>query len=133
MMIAMRWRPRGAAVAALLLAAGCVAAAAGAGAAAGIYVTTRGVKSEVNQPPAELARRTDAAFGVLLIEVTETRTAGSGRTVERRGRTGEYVVGVKIEGRDSASSTIEVEARKSATSWDKDYARRVLTAILEQP
>jgi hypothetical protein len=37
---------------------------------------------------------------------------------------------VTLETQDSGSVKVEVTARRSAVTWDKDYARRVLERIV---
>jgi hypothetical protein len=118
-------------VAALFLLAGCVFAAAGAGAGAAIHLSDRGVESVV---PASVDRTFDAsrqAFQELGITAGRQTSERDGAT-ERRELEGsttdrEITVIIKAEG-DGAH--VEIVARKSAVTWDKDFARRIMEKIV---
>ena len=112
--------------------AGCVVAAAGAGAGGGVYFTQRGVESVV---PASLDRTYDAtqqAFQQLHVRETKTTAQPGGgeekREVEGAASDREVTVTLQSEGR--GSTRVQVIAKKSAVTWDKDFARRLLETIV---
>jgi hypothetical protein len=112
--------------------AGCVVAAAGAGAGGGIYFTQRGVESVV---PASLDRTYDAtqqAFQQLHVRETKTTAERGGgeekREVEGAASAREVTVTLTSEGK--GSTRVQVIAKKSAVTWDKDFARRLLETIV---
>ena len=112
---------------------GCVVAAAGAGAGGGIYLTSRGVESVLTSPVADVANATEAAFVELGIQRTGLEVDDeSGRRVFRgEPESGEPDVTVTLEPEDSGSTRVEVTARTSVVTWDKDYARTVIEKIVE--
>jgi uncharacterized protein DUF3568 len=121
------------ALAALLLgsATGCVAAAA-AGAAGGIYATTRGVESLVNGSIDQVATRSEAVMRDMGIVQDASSTENSGAKRELKGKKGDLDVTVQLEQSDTATTKVEVYARKNLAEWDKDYARSVLEQIVQK-
>jgi predicted small secreted protein/carbon monoxide dehydrogenase subunit G len=112
---------------------GCLVAAAGAGAGGAIYINDRGVESLVATPmdPAFGAAR--AAFAAL--EVTETKTKteqeGSGERRELSGETSDREITVTLR-TEGSSTRVEVVVRRSAVTWDKDFARRIMEEIVSR-
>lgn len=116
----------------MIAASGCVVAAAGAGAGGGIYLTSRGVESIVTSSLEEASDATERAFDEL--DITRTGVDIDDEDARRvyRGEPadGGPDVTVTLETQDSGSVKVEVTARRSAVTWDKDYARRVLERIV---
>jgi hypothetical protein len=112
-------------------ASACVAAAA-AGAAGGIYATTRGVESLVAGPVDRVAARAETVMREMGIvqEAASTEKAGAKR--ELKGKHGDLDVTIQMEQQDSATTKVEVYARKNLAEWDKDYAREVLQSIVKK-
>ncbi len=119
--------------AAAWIASGCVLAAAGAGAGGGIYLTSRGVESVVAAPVARTFSAAERAFRELGVKPTGSRSEDEGRRRELTGETGdgEIDVTVSLKSEGASSTKVEVTARKSLVTWDKDFARRVLEKIVE--
>jgi hypothetical protein len=126
-----RTRIHGAILALALASTGCVAAAA-AGAAGAVYATSRGVESVVNGSPDAIATRTRTVFQEMGIAEDAASTKESGAKRELKGKTGDLDVTVQMEQQDSATTKVEVYARKNLAEWDKDYARDVLGRIAKQ-
>ena len=124
-------RLRAAILALALATTGCVAAAA-AGAAGGVYATTRGVESLVNGPIETVAARSQAVMREMGISEEGSSTEDAGAKRELKGKQGDLDVTVQLERRDSATTKVEVSARKNLAEWDKDYARQVLERIVKQ-
>jgi len=114
-------------------ASGCVVAAAGAGAGGGIYLTSRGVESVLASPVPSVADATEAAFRELGIERTglEVDDEDGRRVLRGEPEEGEPDVTVTLQPEDSGSTRVEVTARTSVVTWDKDYARTVIEKIVE--
>lgn len=112
---------------------GCVAAAVGAaaGAAGAIAYTERGASSRVNTSVAEATAATEEAFDHMGIAVTGRETEGD-REVEIRGERGEMDVNAHIEREDAGLTQIDVIAREGTLDYDREYARSVLSEILER-
>ena len=108
---------------------GCVAAAAGA--AGGIYLTSRGAESLVNATTDEATNRARAAFQSMGIQETGYSTDDGGDEQELKGTSGDIDVTVDIERESSTTTKVEVTAKKSAVNWEKDYAKQVLSRIVE--
>ena len=116
---------------ALLLAA-CVVAAAGAGAGGGIYFTERGVESVV---PAAVDRAGAAARQAFQeLKVTQTKSSteqtDDGEQQEIAGSAGGRDVTVTLKPQGKGTTRVQVVARTSAVTWDKDFARAILNKIV---
>src|SRR6184192_4049278 len=115
-----------------LLLAGCVVAAAGAGAGGGIYFTQRGVESVVPVPVERAATAASQAFGALKIRPTKSQAEheddGEKREIEGAAGDREVNVTLKVEGKNS--TRVQVVAKRTAVTWDKDFARSVLDKIV---
>ena len=112
-------------------AAGCVAAAA-AGAAGAIYATSRGVESVVDGSIDKVAARTQAVMREMGITMEGSKIDEGGAKREFKGKQGDLDVTVQLQQQDSATTKVEVYARKNLAEWDKDYARQVLQRIVKQ-
>src|SRR6266704_1155588 len=121
-----------AAVSAAALLAGCMVAAAGAGAGGGIYFTQRGVESVVPVTVDRAATATNQAFGALKIRQTKSQAEqeddGEKREIEGAAGDREVNVTLKVEGKNS--TRVQVVAKRTAVTWDKDFARSVLDKIV---
>jgi protein-tyrosine-phosphatase len=112
-------------------ATGCVAAAA-AGAAGAIYATSRGVESIVDGSIDNVAARTQAVMREMGITMEGSKVDEGGAKREFKGKQGDLDVTVQLQQQDSATTKVEVSARKNLAEWDKDYARQVLQRIVKQ-
>jgi len=110
---------------------GCVVAAAGAGAAAGIHITSQGAEALVDAEIASTATAVRATFRELGIRQTGESTEESGAEHEFKGEVDDLDVTVKLQSKEGGTQ-VEVSARRSVSSWDKDYARRVLGRIVQR-
>ncbi|HEX3273775.1 MAG TPA: hypothetical protein VHR43_02880 [Gemmatimonadales bacterium] len=113
-----------------VLGGGCVAAAA-AGAAGAIYATTRGVESLVARPIDQVAATAESVMRSMSIVQDASSTEKGGSTRELKGKQGDLDVTVQLEQQDTATTKVEVYARKNLAEWDKDYARTVLERIVK--
>jgi len=116
---------------AVLVMGGCIFAAAGAGAGGGIYYSGRGVESIVTTPVERTYSAAEQAFEQLGIQRTNTSTEQEGAS-DRREINGasadrEVTVTLRTEG---SGTKIQVVARTSAVTWDKDFARTILARIV---
>jgi hypothetical protein len=111
-------------------AAGCAAAAA-AGAAGAIYATTRGVESLVATPIDRVVANAEAVMKEMGITQDATSSEKGGAKRELKGKHGDLDVTVQLEQQDTATTKVEVYARKNLAEWDKDYARQVLERIVK--
>jgi len=115
-----------------VLAAACVVAAAGAGAGGGIYFTQRGVESVVPASVDRAAAATQQAFDQLKIKPTKS-TSEQGENGEQReidGTANDRDISVSLKPEGKNSTRVQVVAKKSAVTWDKDFARAVLDKIV---
>jgi len=109
---------------------GCAAAAA-AGAAGAVYATTRGVGSLVAQPIDKVVTTSEAVMKNMGITQTGSSSDDGGAKRELKGTHGDLDVTVHMDRQDSATTKVEVYARKNLAEWDKDYARSVLEKIVK--
>ena len=119
-------------VAAVLTSTGCFLAAAGAGAGGGIYFTQRGVESVVAAPVERASAATEQTFHQLGIRQTKTAAEQEGGQDKREigGATTDREVTVTLTSAAQGSTRVQVVARKSAVTWDKDFARTILEKIV---
>ena len=117
---------------AALLLAGCVVAAAGAGAGGGIYLTQRGVESVVPATAERAAAATTQAFDELKVRQTKSQVEqgedGEKRDIE--GTAGDREVSVTLKAEGKNATRVQVVAKRTAVTWDKDFARAVLDKIV---
>jgi hypothetical protein len=113
------------------VAAGCILAAAGAGAGGAIYFTDRGAESVVAAPGGPVVEATRATFRELGIRETKTSEERDGATEKRsvEGSATDRDVSVSLA-TERGSTRVHVVVRKSAVTWDKDFARAVLEKIV---
>jgi Protein of unknown function (DUF3568) len=107
------------------------AAAAAAGAAGAIYATTRGVESLVAGSIDQVAARSQHVMKEMSIAEVGESTKDSGAKREFKGKHDDLDVTIQLERQDSATTKVEVSARKNLAEWDKDYARSVLEQIVK--
>ena len=114
-----------------LAAGGCLFAAAGAGAGGGIYFFDRGVGSVVTAPVAKASSATQQTFQEMGINQKKTSTEQEGEKDKREidGSTADRDVSVTIQ-TEGTGSRVQVIVRKSAVTWDKDFARTILQRIV---
>ena len=110
--------------------AGACAAAAAAGAAGAIYATTRGVESLVASPIDRVVSSSESVMKDMGIVQDATSSDNGGAKRELKGKHGDLDVTIQMEQQDTATTKIEVSARKNLAEWDKDHARTVLDKII---
>jgi hypothetical protein len=111
----------------------CVpAAAAGAGAASAVYLTSRGAKAQVKGNTQDVEADSRKVLSEQAIQVTNEKVEKSGEHRELQGKKGDLDVTVTINRRDDKTSDVEVTARRSAVTWDKDYAQSLLSSIVRE-
>jgi hypothetical protein len=118
--------------AALVGTSGACVAAAAAGAAGAIYATTRGVESLVSGTVDQVAPRVEAVMRDMSITQDATSTEDGGAKREFKGKHGDRDVTIRLEQKDTATTQVEVTARKNLAEWDKDYAHQVMERIIQQ-
>ena len=117
---------------AALLLAGCMVAAAGAGAGGGIYLTQRGVESVVPATVERAAAATTQAFDELKVRQTKSQVeqGEGGEKREIEGTAGDREVSVTLKPEGTNATRVQVVAKRTAVTWDKDFARSVLDKIV---
>ena len=112
---------------------GCFLAAAGAGAGGAIYVTDRGAEAQVATPVARTLDAARSAFQEYGITETKTSSEQDGaiekRSLEGKTSDREVAVDLKTEG---SGTHVNVVVKKTAVTWDKDFAKKILNRIVEQ-
>jgi hypothetical protein len=110
--------------------AGCVAAAA-AGAAGGVYATTRGAEALVSGSVDQVAARAQTVMNEMNIAPSGEKTETAGDKHQLKGKQGDLDITIDMQRSDSATTKVEVYARKNLAEWDKDYAKEVLERIVK--
>jgi len=115
----------------LFAGSGCVAAAAG-GVGAGLYYSDRGVSSLVTKPidaTFDASKQAFTELGITEKKTSSEQEAGSAQR-ELQGSTADRDVTVTLK-TEGTSTRVEVVASKSAVTWDKDLAKKVLERIVK--
>jgi len=111
---------------------GCVLAAAGAGAGGAVYVTDRGAESVVAAPIAktlEAARGAIQAFGFAETKTSSEQDGGvEKRSLEGKTSDREVEIDLRTEG---SGTHVEVVVKKTAVTWDKDLAKKILSKLVD--
>ncbi len=112
-------------------AAGCLAAAAG-GVGAGMYYSDRGAESLVAAPLDSAYAAARQAFTDLSITETKTSSEESGASAQRalKGTMPDREITITLT-TEGTGTRVEVIASKSAVTWDKDLAKKVLERVIE--
>jgi hypothetical protein len=110
---------------------GCLAAAA-AGAAGGVYLTSRGAESVVEGSVDQVAGRAEAVMTEMGIvkEVESTEHQGDRQVL--KGKQGDLDVTIEVDRESPSTVKVEVTARENLAEWDKDYAKEVLSRIVQK-
>jgi hypothetical protein len=122
--------------------AGCWAAAAGAGAAAGIYYSERGAESRVTASYDQVVMAARRAMSEMGAPVKDTDDPGGVAGVmddkdtqeiklEGTRTDGEGDVEVIVTKDEDEAVKVEVVAKKSPVTWDKEFAGKVLERIVQ--
>ena len=111
---------------------GCMAAAAAAGAGAGVYLTTRGAESFVEGSLENVSDRAKAVMAEEGIALNESDSKEDGEKLELTGKKGDLDVSIELDREDSNTTKVEVSARENLAEWDKDYAQKLLSKIIEK-
>jgi hypothetical protein len=114
-----------------LLSTGCLAAAA-AGAAGGVYLTSRGAESVVEGSVDQIAGRAETVMGEMAIVKEGESTEDQGDKQVLKGKKGDLDITIEIERESESTAKVEVTARENLAEWDKDYAKEVLSQIVEK-
>jgi hypothetical protein len=114
-----------------LLSTGCLAAAA-AGAAGGVYLTSRGAESVVEGSVDQIAGRAETVMGEMAIVKEGESTEDQGDKQVLKGKKGDLDITIEIERESESTAKVEVTARENLAEWDKDYAKEVLSRIVEK-
>ncbi len=113
-----------------LASGGCVAAAAAAGAGAGIYYSDRGAEAQINAPVTNAYTAAQQTFQDMGITQTKTTTQTEDNIESREldGTTSDRDIEVNLKEQGSGTH-VEVVAKKSDVTWDKDLAKQILQQI----
>lgn len=111
---------------------GCMAAAAAAGAGAGIYLTSRGAESIVEGSIGDVAVRAQAVMTEEGIVAEDASTEDNGDKREFKGKKGDLDVTIEMKRESDKTTRVEVTARENLAEWDKEYAQRLLSRIVEK-
>jgi hypothetical protein len=110
---------------------GCLAAAA-AGAAGGVYLTSRGAESVVEGSVDQVAGRAEAVMSELGIVKEGESTEEQGDRQVLKGKKGDLDVTIQVDRESASTVKVEVTARENLAEWDKDYAKEVLSRIVQK-
>ena len=112
---------------------GCFLAAAGAGAGGAIYVTERGAEAQVASPVERTLGATRQTFQELGVTETKSSSEQEGGVEKRslEGKTSDREIEVDLRS-EGTGTHVAVVAKKTAVTWDKDLAKKILNRIVEQ-
>ncbi|HEV2734248.1 MAG TPA: DUF3568 family protein [Longimicrobiaceae bacterium] len=110
----------------------CLAAAAAVGAGGAIAWTQRGASSAVPGSVDQVYQRTEAVFREMGITQTGQSSADQGAERSLKGTREDMEVTVEIERESASTAQVEVYARRNTVEFDRNYARDVLTRIVNR-
>ena len=110
----------------------CAAALVGAGAAGAIAWTDRGAESTVNGTIDQNWNRAMATFRDMGISQSDTKIENDGNERKLEGVRGDQMVTVVMRSKSSSTTYVEVTAKKSMVDYDRNYAKEVLTNIVNR-
>ncbi|HET6764758.1 MAG TPA: DUF3568 family protein [Longimicrobiaceae bacterium] len=110
----------------------CAAALVGAGAAGAIGWNERGAESTVNGTVDQNWSRALATFQQMGIMQSDTKTENNGAERKLEGTKGDMMVTVVMRSREATTTYVEVTAKKNMVDYDRDYAKQVLTSIINR-
>jgi hypothetical protein len=116
----------------LMSAPACLAAAAAAGAGGAIAWTQRGASSTVSGSVDQVYQRAEAVFRDMGITATGQSSGDQGEERSLKGTRDDMEITVEIERESASTSEVEVFARKNTVEFDRNYARDVLTRIVNR-
>jgi hypothetical protein len=102
------------------------------GARGSAFASVVGVDGNVKGSVADTQKHTQQVFRDLGIDQTASSTEKSGAQQTLKGQKGDTEVTVTINRTDAAMSHVEVTANQGALKWNKDYARNVLSSIVQK-
>lgn len=108
---------------------GCLLAAGGAAAGSGVYLTTRGAEAVVHGDLDAVTEATRQAFGNLGVEWKGEKIQSAGEEKELYGSTADGEVTVDLGMRTDNATEVNVRVRKSAVTWDKEMAKKILEEV----
>lgn len=110
----------------------CLAAAAAVGAGGAIAWTQRGASSAVPGSVDQVYRRAEAVFREMGITQTGQSSGDQGAERSLKGTREDMEVTVEIERESPSTAQVEVYARRNTVEFDRNYARDVLTRIVNR-
>jgi predicted membrane metal-binding protein len=110
----------------------CLAAAAAVGAGGAIAWTQRGASSSVPGSVDQVYQRAEAVFREMGITQTGQSSGDQGAERSLKGTREDMEVTVEIERESASTAQVEVYARRNTVEFDRNYARDVLTRIVNR-
>lgn len=110
----------------------CLAAAAAVGAGGAIAWTQRGASSAVAGSVDQVYQRAEAVFREMGITQTGQSSGDQGAERSLKGTREDMEVTVEIERESPSTAQVEVYARRNTVEFDRNYARGVLTRIVNR-
>jgi hypothetical protein len=95
-----------------------------------VAYSDRGAKGNVKGNIQDINTHAEQVFQNLGIQLTSTEMKGSGDDRELVGQSNGDEVTVKLTAGDNNTTHIEAVAKNGAQSWDKEYAKNVVSQIV---
>lgn len=114
--------------------AGCAAAALGgaaAGAAGAVAYSDRGAKSDVKGDTQDINNKAQQVFSDMGIQTTGTQTKENGEH-DLTGKAGDKEITVQMTPAGQNATHVEVIAKEGTVKWNKDYAKDLLSKIVNK-
>lgn len=111
---------------------GCAVAAIGAGAGGGIAFTERGARGDVKGKIEHVNEQAKAVLQEMNIQLTGNSMKDSGKEETLSGRTGGTEISVDMSQSTLDMTHIEVIVKEGTLKWNKDYAQKVLSKIVNR-
>ncbi|MDR3607622.1 MAG: hypothetical protein P4M08_09605 [Oligoflexia bacterium] len=94
-------------------------------------VNNASASSDIKGSVSDVNSRTQNVFKDMGISVTGSQTKASGKEQDLTGKTGDKTVTVAMNEVSAGVTHVQVTAKEGALQWNEDYARSVLSKLIE--
>jgi hypothetical protein len=95
-------------------------------------LTHESTSSDIKGSVSEVNSRTQDVFKEMGINVTGSQIKASGKEQDLTGKAGDKTVTVQMKEFSAGETHVEVTAKEGSLQWNEDYARSVLSKLVEK-
>jgi hypothetical protein len=95
-------------------------------------ITHESTSSDIKGSVSEVNSRTQDVFKEMGIDLTGSQTQASGKEQDLTGKAGDKTVTVQMKEISTGVTHVQVTAKEGSLQWNEDYARSVLSKLVEK-